>query len=116
MTVDEQVEEIARMWREQVRRPAPLPRDPYGFDVMEIDTYSAGCIGVFLKSPARFIRDKKRLKVLRTCFEDINQLWDGLAADQKDYLGHLQQIVSEILMWHARVARQNRDVRPRHDA
>lgn len=102
MTLDEQVEEIARMWREQVRRPAPFPRDPYGFDVMEIDSHSAGCIDVFLKSPARFIRDKKRLKVLGDCFEDINQLWDGLAADQKEYLGHLQQIVSEILMWHAR--------------
>ena len=69
---------------------------------MEIDSHSAGCIDVFLKSPARFVRDKKRLKLLRSCFEDINQLWEGLDADQKEYLGHLQQIVSEILMWHAR--------------
>jgi hypothetical protein len=102
VTADEQVEEVARMWREQVRRPAPLPRDPYGFDVMEIDSFSAGCIDAFLKSPARFMRDKKRLEALRSCFEDINQLWDGLDADQKEYLGPLQKIVSEILMWHAR--------------
>jgi len=96
------------MWREQLQRPAPLPRDPYGFDVMEIDTLSAGCVDAFLKSPAGFLHDKKRLEVLRTCFDDINQLWDGLAPDQKEYLGHRQQIISEILMWHARTTHSPR--------
>ena len=95
------------MWREQVDRPAPLPREPYGFDVMEIDTLSAGCIDVFLQSPTRFARDRTRLKVLRTCLEDIDQLWDGLDDEQKEYLGHLRQVVSEILRWPASSARDN---------
>jgi hypothetical protein len=97
--MDAQVEEIARMWREQLRRPLPhdLPlREPYGSDLTLIDSSSAGCIDVFLKSPARFARDKKRLKVLRNCYEDLSQRWSDLAADEKEYFGHLLEIVSEI--------------------
>jgi hypothetical protein len=104
-TVDAQVDEIARMWREQVRRPLPrnLPfREPHGSDLTSIDSSSAGCIDVFLKSPGRFVRDKKRLTVLRKCYEDLSQRWSDLAADEKEYFGHLLEIVSEILMWHAR--------------
>jgi hypothetical protein len=99
VTADEQVREIARKWREQVARPAPLPREPYGFDVMEIDTEAAGCIDVFLQSPAGFARDKEHLEVLRTCVEDIDRMWDGLDAEQKEYLGQVRRIASEVLAW-----------------
>jgi len=99
VTAEERVLEIARKWREQVARPAPLPREPYGFDVMEIDTLTAECVEAFLDSPKRFGSDKERLEVLRTCVEDIDKLWDGLDTEQKEYLGHLRRIASEILAW-----------------
>jgi len=103
--VDTQVEEIARLWRGQRRRPLPSKltfREPHGPTLTSIDSFSAGCIEVFLKSPGRFARDKKRLKVLRKCFDDIGELWNQLAADEREYFDHLLLIVSEILMWHAR--------------
>jgi hypothetical protein len=101
--VDPQVDEIARMWRAQLRRPLPrdLPfRKPHGSELTLIDSSAAGCIDTFLKWPGRFARDKKRLK--EGCYEDIHQRGSELAGDERDYFGQLLEIVSEILMWHAR--------------
>jgi hypothetical protein len=104
MRKDVQVLEIGQMWEEQFHRQLPheLPfRQPHGFDLTSIDSFSAGCITVFLESPTRFVRDEQRLEVLRKCADRINEFWDGLAEDEKEYFGHLRQIATKILEWCA---------------
>jgi hypothetical protein len=102
MSLDAQVQGIARMWAKHSLRALPpeLPfREPHGAELTSIDSFAAGCITVFLESPTRFVRDRERLEVLRDCVDGIGKHWQGLTEDEKEYFGRLRSIAAEILGW-----------------
>jgi hypothetical protein len=102
---DSELEKIKDLWQEHFCRPLPthLPsREPHGFALTSLDTFVAGCITTFIRSPLRFLRDRRRLEVLRKCIDDINSLWPHMVADEREYFGDLRDISLEVLEWCGR--------------
>lgn len=66
-----------------------------GFELVEIDTFSAGCISVFVDSGGKL--DRKRIDVLRNCVRDLDHLLPDLSTEAKDYFAELSTISHLVL-------------------
>ena len=92
------LDEIKKRW--EIWRALPFPSDIYesefnGFDLTSIDTFSAGCIDVFLENNGKL--DPKRIEVLRNCNDDLNKMYDGLSVSSREYFKELSKLSRLVL-------------------
>jgi hypothetical protein len=69
--------------------------DSLGFDLLSIDTFSAGCISVFVENRGKL--DKKRIEILRNCIDDLDSIFEKLTGEVKAYFSELWKLSKMVL-------------------
>jgi len=85
--------EIERLWNDYMAMGFPkgaAVEEIDGIDLVETDTFAAGCISAFLGNKGTL--DTDRVNVLRKCVSDLERLLPGLNGEVSSYFGHLYQV------------------------
>jgi len=96
---DEQIfSEIKRRW--EAWSNLPFPSDVYepeslGFDLTSLDTFSAGCISVFVGNRGKL--DRERIVVLSNCAGDLDKMCNRLSGNIKEYFTELSNLSHMVL-------------------
>ncbi len=90
------LDEIKREWDLWKSVPFPLGASkPDRPDLVSIDTFSAGCITVFIEREGKL--DMKRMTCLRQCSQDLDTCLDQLNGDTLEYFARLSSLSKMIL-------------------
>ena len=66
-----------------------------GTHLIEIDTFSARCIRVFVGNQGKL--DQERIDILRNCTRDLDEVVDQLSGNIKDYFIQLSELSHRVL-------------------
>ena len=90
--------EIARRWEAFRVKPFPdITPEIEKSDLVLIDTYSAGCISVFVANQGKL--DRERIDILRSCAADLDPVTNRLTGDAEEYFTELSQLSHLILQF-----------------
>lgn len=90
--------EIESKWELWKERPFPdgvAGSTYFGIDLVEVDTFSAGCISTFVGNRGRL--DHDRIKILRNCSTDLDKALGKLTGEAAEYFQELSEIQHKIL-------------------
>lgn len=76
----------------------PFPREAYeldDFDLVSVDTFSAGCISVYVDREG--VLDNHREGVLRTCVCDLDKVLSHLSGETREYFDTLSSLSKMVL-------------------
>ena len=88
--------DVEREWNQFLALPFPSQAyDLFDSEVVEIDTFSAGCIDTYLKNKG--ILDRQRIDVLRKCKEDLQPMIGELDGETREYFHRLFALCEIVL-------------------
>ena len=85
-------------WNEWTKIPFPdgaSQLDINGVDLIEIDTFSSGCISAYVDNRGKLDRD--RIEILRNCTGDLDSILGELTGEIGDYFSELSNISHQVL-------------------
>ena len=90
-------QEIEELWNEfrKILLPKGLAETDEGFDLISLDTFTAGCIDTFVDNKGSL--DKKRQKILENCRKDLETAVSNLEGESKVYFEKLLVLADKIL-------------------
>lgn len=90
--------QIEKLWAKL--KAAKFPRDAAGveidgIDLVEVDTFTAGCISSFLHDSGRL--DPEKIRILKECVSEIALIHPKMKAETAKYFYRLHEIAQLIL-------------------
>ena len=89
---------LESLWREHCKAPFPKAltgRNEADFDLITLDTMTAGCIQVWVEQNGRI--DLKRVAILQKCHADLDRVVGSLSGESKIYFSRLEEIAQRAL-------------------